>query len=83
MDNLTNMWLSFIWFTLFISFTLAIMKGPLLSSWIFLGTMQLIAHIPLLNIRLPANANIFLASLLNLSRMNIEAINSALDDLDA
>ena len=34
--------------------------GPLLPVWMFINSMQLIAHVPLFNIRLPGNAHSFL-----------------------
>lgn len=81
-NYLANLWLSFIWFTLIVSFILAIFRGPLLSTWIFISSLQLIAHIPLLNVRLPANANIFLRNMLNFTRLNFAALESKLDDLE-
>lgn len=83
MDYLVNLWLALIWITLVITFVLAYFKGSLVSSWIFLSSLQLVAHIPLLDIKLPGNSHFFLKSILNFTRLNFEALNSTLDDLES
>ena len=49
--------------------------GSLLPFWMFLNSMSLIAHIPMLNINLPAGANYFLLGLLDILRFNIGQLN--------
>lgn len=42
--------------------------GSLLPTWMFVNSLQLVAHLPLLNMSLPANAHIFMIKFLDLVR---------------
>ena len=42
--------------------------GSLLPSWMFINALQLMAHLPLLNSIMPANAHFFMSKYLNLVR---------------
>ena len=55
------------------------MQGSLVLTWLFINSLQLIAHVPLIAARLPANANIMLGRLLGFTRLNIDALSEALD----
>ena len=44
--------------------------GNSLSTWMFLNTLQLIAHMPLLNTLMPANLHLFLAKYLDFVRLS-------------
>lgn len=44
--------------------------------------MQLIAHIPLIAGKLPANAHYFFLNFMGLARMSFEFINASLDDIE-
>lgn len=46
-----------------------------------INSLQLIAHVPLIANKLPANAHYFLLNFLGLVRFNFEFINSQLDSL--
>ena len=82
LEYLANLWLSLTWVTLLISFFLAIFKGPLVMTWVFINSLQLIAHLPLVADRLPANVNFVLIKFLSLVRLNISEFNSTVDDFD-
>ena len=43
--------------------------GRLLSTWMFINSMQLICHLPLLPIYIPANMSFFMLNQLNYFRM--------------
>ena len=49
---------------------LAFFSGSLLPVWMFINSLSLIAHVPLLSSELPANINYFLLEYLNLLRLN-------------
>ena len=82
MDVLANMWLYQICIAVTISFFLAIFQGSLVSTWMLINSMQLMAHVPLISDKLPANAHYFLLNFLSLVRLNIEGMGSSLDQLD-
>jgi len=42
--------------------------GSLLPTWMFINTLQLIAHLPLLNSEMPGNAHYFLSKYLDYVR---------------
>lgn len=44
--------------------------GRLLPTWMFLNSMQLIVHAPLLPVELPANVQYFMSSYLHYIRLN-------------
>jgi hypothetical protein len=54
-----------------LAFILAIFKGSLLSAWMFVNSLQLIAHLPLIQTGLPANVHTYLIKLLSLVRFDI------------
>ena len=53
--------------------------GPLLSVWMFINSMQLIAHVPLIRSKLPGNAHYFLLEHLNIIRLHFFGLNSWLN----
>ena len=81
-DIMSSIWISLIAIALTISVVLALFQGSLLTMWVFINSLQLIAHIPLVAISMPANAHYFLLNFLNLVRLNITALNKQLDTLD-
>ena len=58
---------------------LALFSGPLLSIWMFINSLQLIVHIPLISVYLPATSNLFLLELLSYVRLHIDWLMSALE----
>jgi len=80
-ESLGSLWLALIYIAIAISFFLAIFKGSLLSTWMMINSLQLIAHLPLISVRLPANAHYFLLNFLGLVRLNFESINASIDSL--
>lgn len=81
-DNVEIFYNSTIW--LFIALAclfalLAAMYGPLLSFWMFINSLQLILHLPLINVYLPATANFFMLRYLLLFRLHIAGLNNALE----
>ena len=46
--------------------------GRLLPTWMFINSMQLIVHTPLLQTNMPANLHMFLQRYLDLLRLNVE-----------
>ena len=83
LESFASLWLSFIWITLMISFFLAIMQGSLVLTWLFINSLQLIAHVPLITARLPANVNIVLERLLGFTRLSFDGLSEALDTPDS
>ena len=63
------------------SFFLAIFGGSLIQTWLFINTLQLIAHLPLISQNLPANAHYFLLNFLSLVRLSFESLNSSIDQI--
>ena len=55
------------------------MGARLLPTWMFLNSMQLIAHTPLLNTYMPSNLHYFLIKFLNLVRIFSKAIDETLE----
>lgn len=53
---------------------IALFQGSLLSTWMFINSLQLIAHIPLVQANLPANLYAFMTKLLSLVRFDIEPV---------
>jgi len=82
-EYIVNLWLSMICIGLAISVFLAIFEGSLISTWIFINSMQLIAHVPLISSKLPANAHYFFLNFMGLVRFNLETINSSLDTVSS
>lgn len=48
--------------------------GPLLPFWMFLNSISLIAHLPLLKTDLPSLANHFLVETLNTIRLHLNSV---------
>jgi hypothetical protein len=78
-EYLASIWVTMIYLAVTISFFLAIFQGSLASTWMLINTLQLIAHLPLISVRLPANAHFFILNFLSLIRLNIESINESID----
>ena len=55
--------------------------GRLLPTWMFLNSLQLVVHTPLLSTNMPSNLHYFLVKYLNLLRMNVEIINQDMDEV--
>jgi hypothetical protein len=53
--------------------------GQALPSWMFLNSLQLVAHLPLINTAMPANLHQFLRKYLDFVRLKIEGIAQDLD----
>ena len=49
--------------------------GRLLPTWMFLNSLQLIVHLPLLSKSMPSNLHFFLFKYLNFIRMKAEVID--------
>jgi hypothetical protein len=82
-EYIGNLWLSLICIGLAASLFLAIFQGSLISTWMFINSMQLIAHVPLISSKLPANAHYFFLNFIGLVRFNLETINSSLDTISS
>ena len=54
------------------------MGGRLLPTWMFLNSMQLIVHTPMLNTFMPSNLHYFLISYLNFVRINPKALDKSM-----
>jgi len=81
MESLGSLWMTLIYIALAISLFLAIFQGSLLSTWMMINSLQLIAHLPLISVQLPANAHYFILNFLGFVRLNFESINSSIDSL--
>lgn len=75
-DALGYMWLTLIWMALSISFILAVFQGSLVHTWIFINSLQMISHVPLISTSLPSNAHYFLLNMLGLARFKFDSFNS-------
>ena len=53
--------------------------GSLLPIWMFVNTLQLIAHTPLINTAMPSNAHYFLMKYLNIVRLNISSVDQRVE----
>ena len=49
--------------------------GRLLPTWMFLNSLQLIVHLPLLSTSMPSNLHFFLVKYLNFIRMKADVID--------
>ena len=68
--------------SLIITFVVALFfKGSLLTTWLCINTVQLLAHVPLIQAKLPANAHYFLLNLMCMVRLNFASFNDSVDDL--
>jgi len=82
-ETVASLWIVLICIALVISIVLAAFKGSLVSTWLFINTMQLIAHIPMIAGKLPANAHYFFLNFMSLARMSIQSVDSLLDDIES
>ena len=57
-------------YLLFVLMCNLIVSGEILSVWMFVNTLQLIFHFPLINQQMPGNASYFCRKLLDLARFN-------------
>ena len=64
-----------------LAIVLALSWGPLLPVWMFFNSLQLLLHLPLLRVRIPASANLFLMQYLDLVRMHSTTINKWVENL--
>lgn len=82
LQTLGHLWVSLILIAIAVSFFLAVFfEGSLVSTWMLINSMQLIAHVPLIANRLPSNAHYFLLNLLSVVRLNFESINTQIESL--
>lgn len=75
-ETVGHLWIALVLIATVISITLAMFQGSLVSTWMLINTLQLIAHVPLIANRLPSNAHYFLLNLLSVVRLNVEYVNS-------
>ena len=59
----------------FFSLVLVLSCGPLLPLWMFINSMQLIPHLPLIRSQLPGAASFFLPAHLELVRLRLASVN--------
>ena len=64
-----------------ITFTLAMFRGSLATTWLCINTVQVLAHVPMIATKLPGNAHYFILDLLSFVRLNLDSFNSSVDDL--
>ena len=62
---------------LVIFFFLIMCGGPLLPTWMFLNSMQLIFHVPLIKSDMPAHTHFFMIEYLNVLRLHFDWTESA------
>jgi hypothetical protein len=60
-------------------FFLVMFGGPLTTTWMFINSLQLILHVPLIDVQMPSNAHYFLKEYLSLIRFNIGPLNKHLE----
>ena len=53
--------------------------GRLLPTWMFLNSMQLLVHTPLLATFMPANLHVFLVDYLSVIRLSSKHINDSIE----
>ena len=53
--------------------------GRLLPTWMFLNSLQLIVHLPLISSIMPSNLHFFLIKYLNFIRMRADSINEQVE----
>ena len=56
--------------------------GRLLPTWMFLNSLQLIVHLPLLSTIMPSNLHFFLVKYLNFIRLNADSISLEIEVLE-
>ena len=62
-------------------FAIALCSGPLLPVWMFVNSLQLIVHIPLVRTEIPAVANLLFLDYLSIVRLNVRTVNDFLAQL--
>lgn len=82
-ERIAYLWLVLVCIALVVSLILAAFRGSLVSTWLFINTMQLVAHIPMIAGKLPANAHYFFLSFMSLTSLSFEPVNSLLDDIES
>lgn len=83
LEALSAFWVVLICVLLSISLLLALFQGSLVASWMLINTLQLIAHMPLLSDKLPANANYFFLNFLSILRLNLDWLAASLDTVES
>ena len=83
MRALANFWIALICLAVMITFVLALFKGSLVQTWMLINTLQLVAHLPLIATKMPANAHYFLINLLGVVRLHFDQMSAAIDNLDS
>lgn len=83
MQTLANFCIVVISLATVITFVLALFKGSLVQTWMLINTLQLVAHIPVVTTKLPANAHYFLINLLGVVRLHFDKFSAVIDNLDA
>ena len=63
-----------------IFFLILISAGPLLPIWMFLNSLQLIFHVPLIKSDMPAHAFYFMTDYLNKLRLNFDWTKKLTDE---
>ena len=58
---------------------LIVWSGSLVPLWMFINSLQLILHVPLIDVQMPSNAHYFLKEYLSLIRFNIGPLNKHLE----
>ena len=61
-------------------FLLAICSGSLVPLWMFINSLTLIAHAPLLSESLPSNLSYYLVKILDILRLNVTSLKPNKDD---
>ena len=56
-----------------------VLGGPLTTAWMFLNSMHLILHVPLIDASIPANVHYFFKDYLSLIRLSIGPMNKHLE----
>ena len=59
---------------------LAIWSGSLVPLWMFINSLSLVAHVPLLSENLPSNLSYCLVKILDIVRLNIIKLKPDEDD---
>ena len=77
-EQMSSLALALIYFTVGVAFLVALCCGPLLPFWMFLNSLILIAHLPLIKTGIPGQAHFFLLSILNVVRLHFETLEKAL-----
>ena len=79
--TLSTILLSILGVSLTITFSLAMFRGSLATTWLCINTLQVLAHVPMIAHKLPGNSHYFILDLLSFVRLNLDSFNSSVDDL--